>query len=116
MMKKVAKNLVKMSKQVFIRTPYRYPNGDVLDLVLTKKDNSLILSDTGCTLRWLAEQPQIDLNSPEQKSLVQWFCDTRGIEYHNGELSLKVHNASAISLDMQKLGKTAIEMLGLLTN
>ena len=39
-----------------IRTPFLYPDGDNIDLFVTEKDGSLVVSDLGETLRWLRSQ------------------------------------------------------------
>ncbi|MGH7928243.1 MAG: DUF1828 domain-containing protein, partial [Candidatus Binatia bacterium] len=41
---------------VRIRTPYLYPDGDVIDLFFSEKNGSYTLTDLGETLGWLKMQ------------------------------------------------------------
>lgn len=41
---------------VRIRTPYLYPDGDIIDLYWKEQNGQQILTDLGETLRWLETQ------------------------------------------------------------
>ncbi len=69
-----------------IRTPFLYPDGDNIDLVVTEKDGSLIVSDLGETLRWLRSQTLSPRRTPKHNALIADICLTHGIEQFKGIL------------------------------
>ncbi len=38
---------------IMVKTPYLYPDGDVIDIFVKYKDSGFILTDLGETIRWL---------------------------------------------------------------
>lgn len=69
-----------------IRTPFLYPDGDNIDLFVTEKEGTLIVSDLGETLRWLRSQTLTPKRSPKQNALIADACLTHGIEQYKGTL------------------------------
>lgn len=69
-----------------IRTPFLYPDGDHIDLFVTEKNGTLIVSDLGETLRWLRSQTLSPKRSPKQNALIADACLTHGIEQYKGVL------------------------------
>lgn len=81
---------------VRIRTPYLYPDGDVIDLFL--KESSQTLTDLGETLRWLDMQSFGKDLSKKQKSLLEDIQLTYGIELHREMLLVRVQDNLADAL------------------
>jgi hypothetical protein len=72
---------------VRIRTPYLYPDGDVIDLYL--KPETQILTDLGETLRWLDMQTVSQSLSKKQELFLQDILITYGVELFNGMLTIR---------------------------
>lgn len=54
-----------------IRTPYLYPDGDVIDLFYKTQGEQRILTDLGETLRWLMTQTATQHLSKKQEQAIQ---------------------------------------------
>jgi Domain of unknown function DUF1828 len=79
--------------QFRIRTPYLYPDGDVIDLFLRPhQDGGATLSDLGETLRWLRMQTVAQRRSPKQRRLIDDTVLTHGVELYRGMLTTRVEN------------------------
>jgi hypothetical protein len=75
-----------------IRTPYIYPDGDVIDLFLKEKIGIKTLTDLGETTRWLRMQSVSKERSNKQERLIQDICLTHGVEFHRGMLIIRLSN------------------------
>lgn len=64
-----------------IRTPYLYPDGDIIDVFCKLQDDVVIVSDFGETTRWLRMQTVSPRRTPKQKALIQDTCQTHGVEF-----------------------------------
>ena len=66
---------------VRIRTPYLYPDGDIIDLFYKKVESGkMVLTDLGETLRWLRMQSISRERSKKQNLLINDICQTHGIQ------------------------------------
>lgn len=86
-----------------IRTPFLYPDGDVVDLFLKEGSSELILSDLGETLRWLRMQTPTQRKSKKQRQLVNDVVQTTGVELFRGEILTRVNN-------IEQLGEASIRL------
>jgi len=94
---------------VRIRTPYLYPDGDVIDLYL--KPETQTLTDFGETLRWLNMQTVSLSLSKKQEFFLQDIQITYGIELFNGMLIVRVQND--FSEAITRLAQAAISVSNL---
>ncbi len=94
---------------VRIRTPYLYPDGDVIDLYL--KPETQTLTDHGETLRWLDMQTVSQSLSKKQKFFLQDIQITYSIELFKGMLVTKVQNDLAEAIT--RLSQAAISVSNL---
>ncbi|MCS6997459.1 MAG: DUF1828 domain-containing protein [Casimicrobiaceae bacterium] len=69
-----------------IRTPYLYPDGDIIDLFVKVDGDVVTVSDLGETLRWLRSQTLAPRRSPKQNALISDACVTHGVELYKGIL------------------------------
>ena len=69
-----------------IRTPYLYPDGDVIDVFCKPQGDTTLITDLGETTRWLRMQTVSPRRSPKQKALIEDACQTHGIEFYKGML------------------------------
>jgi hypothetical protein len=77
-----------VNRFIRIRTPYLYPDGEVIDLFL--KEQSQVLTDLGETFRWLDMQTLSQGLSNQQDFFLQDIQLTYGIEVYQGMLIVRV--------------------------
>lgn len=98
---------------VRIRTPYLYPDGDVIDLFL--KPDTQTLTDLGETLRWLEMQTVSQSLSKKQELCLQDIQITYGIEEYRGMLIVRVRNNLAEAITRLAQGSIALSNLWFLS-
>lgn len=74
-----------------IRTPYLYPDGDIVDLYFTMEGDQSILTDFGESVSWLKSQTLSSKKSVKQRQLISDICLTQGVEFYHGMLTLRVN-------------------------
>lgn len=98
---------------VRIRTPYLYPDGDVIDLFLGEKGGVATLSDLGETLRWLRMQSASQHRTKRQESLVQDVRLTTGVELFRGMLMVRLQPGGSLADAVNRLSQAAIRVADL---
>lgn len=83
------------NKHTRIRTPFLYPDGDVIDLFLTERGGVLTVTDLGETLGWLRMQSPSAHRSPKQQKLIEDVCLNHGLELYKGMLLARVPEGGA---------------------
>ena len=83
-----------------VRTPYMYPDGDYIDLFLSRSsgDDTQTLSDLGETVRWLKMQTVTLRRSPKQNQMIQDICLTHGVEFYRGMLQVRCRQGESFAL------------------
>ena len=66
-----------------IRTPFLYPDGDVIDLYLQDDGRFTTLTDLGETVRWLKSQTVVARPTSKQDRLLIDACRTLGRRVHS---------------------------------
>jgi hypothetical protein len=97
-------------RDIRIRTPYLYPDGDVIDLFMTTHDQPQTVTDYGETLRWLAMQAPSFRRTVKQQALIQDTCATLGVEFYKGMLQKRVEDESALAVTIMLLGQAAVRV------
>ncbi|MCM1982975.1 DUF1828 domain-containing protein [Lyngbya confervoides] len=97
---------------VRIRTPYLYPDGDVIDLFL--KPETQTLTDLGETLRWLDMQSFKQSLSKKQDWFLQDIQVTYGIELYDGMLLIRFQDNLAEAITQLSQAAIAVSNLWLL--
>jgi len=64
-----------------IRTPYLYPDGDIIDLFCKVDGDTVTVSDLAATTGWLRMQSAALRRSPRQERLIEDACVTHGVEF-----------------------------------
>lgn len=95
---------------VRIRTPYLYPDGDVIDLYLQEKAGQITLTDLGDTLRWLRMQTVTRQKTDKQEALIRDICLTLGIEQYRGMLLLRVKQNESLASALTRLAQAVIRV------
>lgn len=101
---------------VRIRTPYLYPDGDVIDLYLKQNGGNggeATISDLGETLRWLRMQTVAQRRSPKQHQLIQDVCLTHGVELFRGMLTVRVQMPDELGKGFTRLAQAALRVADL---
>jgi len=98
---------------VRIRTPFLYPDGDVIDLFAQGADAKVTLSDFGETLRWLRMQSLSARRSPKQDKLIQDVLLTHGVELFKGMLTVRVQERQQLASAMMRLAQASLRIADL---
>jgi hypothetical protein len=93
-----------------IRTPYLYPDGDVIDLFLKEKDGQYVLTDLGETLRWLYMQARSPKRSERQEAFIQDTLLTYGIKQYRGMLMLQIQKEENLTSAITRLSQAAFRI------
>jgi hypothetical protein len=93
-----------------IRTPYLYPDGDVIDVFLTNDGFPATLTDFGDTLGWLWTQTVSNRRTNRQQRLIEDVCMTHGVELFRGMLSVRVNDPSELTEGVSRLSQAALRV------
>lgn len=96
-----------------IRTPYLYPDGDVIDLFYKISQDRPILTDLGETIRWLVSQTTSEFLSKKQEQAVQDIVLTHDVEHYQGALLVRVGDGELMASTITRLAQAAIAVSNL---
>jgi hypothetical protein len=96
-----------------IRTPYLYPDGDVIDLFLSEKNGTYTLTDLGETLGWLKTQSLAPKRSPKQRQMIADVCLTHGVELFRGMLAVRPASPKDLAASLTRLSQAALRVADL---
>src|SRR5258708_2184560 len=69
-----------------VRTPFLYPDGDIIDLFISEQNGVFTITDLGESLRWLRMQNTAPRRSPKQQKLIEDVTLNHGLELFRGML------------------------------
>lgn len=94
-----------------IRTPYLYPDGDIIDLFLSQAEGgSSTLTDLGETLGWLRTQTVSERKTNRQLRLIEDVCLTHGVELYRGMLMVRVKELDKMAEAVSRLSQAALRV------
>ncbi len=93
-----------------IRTPFLYPDGDVIDLFLKEEGDYNILTDMGETIRWLGMQTTKKGRTPKQNQLVTDICLNQDVQFNYGTLSIKLKPYDDLAVAVMRLAQAALNV------
>jgi hypothetical protein len=96
-----------------IRTPYLYPDGDLIELFLRPNPNGVggTVSDMGETVRWLRSQTaSITRRTPKQATLIGDICLTHSVEFFKGMLQARYANNAEMTDAVTRVAQAAIRV------
>lgn len=96
-----------------IRTPYLYPDGDVIDVFLVNDDFPATLTDFGDTLGWLWTQTVSNKRTAKQQRLIEEVCRTHGVELFRGMLTVRVNTSAGFPEAVTRLSQAALRVADL---
>lgn len=104
----------RVGQQTRIRTPYLYPDGDVIDLFFAESENGAgTVSDAGETLRWLRMQTISQRKTAKQRQIIEDICLNHGVELYRGMLMVRVNSYEQIAESVMRLGQAALRVADL---
>ena len=95
---------------VRVRTPFMYPDGDIVDLFVEERGAEFLLTDYGEALGWLRMQSFSDALTTSRQRLLEDICRTLGIELDRGQLTLRCTDSSALADAVQRLGQASVRV------
>jgi hypothetical protein len=93
-----------------IRTPYLYPDGDVIDLFCKAEGDVLTISDLGETTRWLRMQTLSAKRSAKQRALIEDVCQTHGVEFYRGMLLARCRAGESLAPVVLRVAQAALRV------
>lgn len=93
-----------------IRTPYLYPDGDVIDVFLVNDDFPATLTDFGDTLGWLWTQTFSNKRTKKQDRFIEDVCRTHGVELFRGMLTIRIGKPADFSDAVTRLSQAALRV------
>lgn len=93
-----------------VRTPFLYPDGDVIDLFISDKAGAVTITDFGETLRWLRMQSLSPRRSARQQKLVEDVCLNHGLELYRGMLMARVKPGEPIAEIILRVAQGALRV------
>ena len=93
-----------------VRTPYRYPDGDYIDLFCKVDGEVLTVSDLAETTGWLRMQSATLRRSTKQRQLIEDACATHGIEFHRGMLQARCHAVEELAQVVTRVAQAALRV------
>ena len=104
---------VKRDRHDLIRTPFLYPDGDNIDLYITRKNGYWLVSDFGETLRWLRSQSVTPRRTPKQNALIADVCLTHGIEQFRGILLARCRPGDSLAPVVLRVAQACLRVADL---
>jgi hypothetical protein len=98
---------------VRIRTPFLFPDGDVIDLFARNGGTTITLSDFGETLRWLRMQTVSGRRSPKQDKLIQDVLLNHGVELFRGMLTVRVTERQQLAAATMRIAQASLRIADL---
>ncbi|MBE9078505.1 DUF1828 domain-containing protein [Romeria aff. gracilis LEGE 07310] len=96
-----------------VRTPYLYPDGDVIDLFFEVSQGRQIMTDFGETMRWLLSQTTSEILSKKQEQAIQDILLTHDVEQYRGALIVRVGAEETLAGATMRLAQAAIAVSNL---
>ena len=93
-----------------IRTPYLYPDGDVIDLFCRAEGDTVTVSDLAETTGWLRMQSAARRRSAKQKLLIEDACLTHGVEFYSGMLQARCRPGEELAPVVTRVAQAAIRV------
>jgi Domain of unknown function DUF1828 len=99
-----------LNEYVRIRTPFLYPDGDIIDLFFKEEGEFVTLTDLGETLRWLRMQAVTQRKSTKQRQLINDICLNHGIEFYRGMLMVRFKQSEDFAQAVTRLSQAALRV------
>jgi Domain of unknown function DUF1828 len=98
------------NEYTIIRTPYIFPDGDIIELYYHETSMGGFLTDFGETLRWLNGQTPAQRRTKRHISLIEDACLTHHVDFVDGQVSVKVLQPEMMAEAITRLAQAAIRI------
>jgi hypothetical protein len=94
-----------------VRTPFLYPDGDVIDIFISDQNGLLTVTDLGETLRWLKMQTISGVRrSKRQQKLIEDVALTHGLEVFRGMLVARARTADELTSVIMRVAQGSLRV------
>ena len=93
-----------------IRTPFLYPDGDIIDVFCKENEGSITVTDLGESTRWLRMQTTAPKRSLKQNKLIDDVCKTQGVELFKGMLQTRCREGESLAEAVTRVSQAAIRV------
>ena len=95
---------------VQVRTPFMYPDGDMVDVFIIERAGNFIVTDHGEGLSWLRSQSLSSRLTQNQRRLVEDVCMTLGVEVFRGRLLFRCERLEELSEVVHRIGQSVVRV------
>ncbi len=99
-----------LNQHIRIRTPFLYPDGDVIDLFYKEEGEYVILTDFGETLGWLQMQTAAQQKSVKQRQLINDICLNLNVQLYRGMLMIRLKRSDDLAQAVMRLSQAALRV------
>ena len=99
-----------LNQYIRIRTPFLYPDGDVIDLFYKEEGEYVILTDLGETLGWLQMQTAAQQKSAKQRQLINDICLNLNVQLYRGMLMIRLKRSDDLAQAVMRLSQAALRV------
>lgn len=93
-----------------IRTPFLYPDGDIIDLFCKIQGDGIVVTDLAETTSWLSMQSVAEKRSPKQTQLIDDTCMTHGVEFFRGMLQARCRPDEQLAEVVTRVAQAALRV------
>jgi hypothetical protein len=93
-----------------VRTPFLYPDGDVIDLFYKEDGEYVVLTDLGETLGWLRMQTTDQQKSSKQRQLINDICQNLNVQLYRGMLMMRLKRSDDLAQAVMRLSQAALRV------
>lgn len=93
-----------------IRTPFLYPDGDVINLFCKMDGDTVTVTDLGESTRWLRMQTAASRRSSRQQALIQDICLNHNVEFYKGMLVARCRPGDEFPAVVTRVAQAALRV------
>lgn len=97
-----------------IRTPFLYPDCDVIDLFCKPEGDFMLVSDLGETTGWLWMNAVGEPRTAQQEALISGACRTHGVKYHQNAILAQCDSEDMLAEAVMRVGQACVRVSDLL--
>ncbi len=95
---------------VRVRTPFMYPDGDLIDVFVEQRNDEYVITDYGEAMGWLKMQSFSDKLTSNQRGMADDICMTFGVELNRGQISLLHGDTAGLGEAIHTLGQAVVRI------
>ena len=93
-----------------VRTPFMYPDGDIVDIFVEDHRTGYLLTDYGETMNWLRTQTFSGELTTNQLLMIEDVCTTLGVRLYDSQLTLECSGVSELGDSVTRLGQAGVRV------